>query len=181
MRLLVFAYVLLAFPLAAFARDWKVDPAKSSITFKGSYQGEAFEGRFKHFDATIAWDAANPSKSKFDVKVDPASADTGSSERDETLRGGDFFAVAKFPEARFVTQSFSKAADGSVEAKGTLAIRDQTRPVTLKVHFVESGDTATLDVDTTLRRADFGLGNGSDWADVGADVPVHGHLSLTAR
>ncbi len=67
------------------------------------------------------------------------------------------------------------------EAKGKLTIRDKTQPVTLKVKFAENGNAATLDVDTTLKRADYGLGAGKDWSDVGADVPVHGHLILSAK
>jgi polyisoprenoid-binding protein YceI len=178
-RSLVFAALLL--PLGAQARDWQVDAAKSSLTFKGSYQGESFDGRFKKFDAAIAYDAADPSKSKFDVSVDLASADTGNGDRDDSLHGSDFFDVKKTPKAHFVTESFAKAADGSVEAKGTLTIRDKTQPVTLKVKFAENGNAATLDVDTVLKRADYGLGASSDWAEVGADVPVHGHLILTAK
>lgn len=179
MSRLIFAMVLLL-PAAALARDWQVDATKSTLTFKGSYQGESFDGKFKKFDATIAYDAADLSKSKFDVTIDLKSADTASGERDQTLATSDFFDTAKTPTAHFVTESFAKAGDG-VEAKGQLTIRNTTKPVTLKVKFVESGNSATLDVDTTLQRADFGLGNGSDWADIGADVPVHGHLALTGK
>lgn len=178
-RSIVFAALLL--PLGAYARDWQVDAAKSSLTFKGSYQRESFDGRFKKFDATIAYDAADLSKAKFDVSVDLASADTGNGDRDDSLHGSDFFDVKKTPKAHFVTESFAKAADGSVEAKGSLTIRDKTQPVTLKVKFAENGNAATLDVDTVLKRADYGLGTSSDWADIGADVPVHGHLTLTAQ
>ena len=167
-------------PIAAFARDWQVDAAKSTLSFKGSYQGESFDGKFKKFDATISYDAADPTKSKFDVTVDLASVDTDSGERDQTLAQSDFFDTAKSPQAHFVTESFAKAGDG-VEAKGHLTIRGQTKPVTLKVKFADTGDTATLDVDTTLKRADFGLGNGPDWSDIGPDVPVHGHLALTGK
>lgn len=178
-RILILAFLLL--PAAAFARDWNVDASKSTLGFKGSYQGEAFNGAFKTFDATIVYDAADPAKAKFDVTVDLASADTASAERDDSLKGSDFFAVSKFPKAHFVTESFAKAADGSVTAQGKLTIRDQTKPVTLKVVFAGNGNAATLDVDTVLKRADFGLGAGSDWNDVGADVTVHGHLALTAK
>lgn len=171
----------LLLPLSAFARDWQVDAAKSTLTFKGSYQGESFDGKFKKFDATIAYDAADPSKSKFDVTIDLAGADTGNGDRDDSLQGADFFDVKKTPKAHFVTESFAKGADGGVEAKGKLTIRDKSAPVTLKVKFAESGDGATLDVDTVLKRADYGLGAGKDWSDVGADVPVHGHLTLTAK
>lgn len=171
----------LALPAAAFARDWQVDAAKSTLGFKGSYQGEGFDGKFKKFDATIAYDANDLSKSKFDVTIDLASADTGNGDRDDSLHGEDFFDVGKTPKAHFVTESFAKAADGSVEAKGKLTIRDKTAPVTLKVKFAETGNGATLDVDTVLKRADYGLGASKDWSDVGADVPVHGRLALSAK
>lgn len=175
------AIALLLLPLAAHARDWQVDHAHSSLGFKGSYEGDPFDGRFKTFDATIAYDANDLAGAKFDVGIDLASVDTQSAERDDTLKGSDFFDTGRFPKAHFVTESFSKAADGRVEAKGSLTIRDQTRPVTLAVMFTESGSKATLDVDTVLKRADFGLGSSSDWADIGADVPVHGHLVLVAK
>ena len=179
LRMLILAALLL--PAAAFANEWNVDAAKSSLTFKGTYQGDAFSGAFKQFGATIAYDAADLATSKFDVSIDLASADTASDERDNTLKGSDFFDAAKFPKAHFVTQSFAQAADGSVTASGTLTIRDQSKPVALKVTFVANGSAATLDVDTVLKRSDFGLGSGSDWADVGADVPVHGHLVLSVK
>jgi polyisoprenoid-binding protein YceI len=133
------------------------------------------------YSAAFCIDFADVSKDKFDVTVDVASVDTKSSERDDTLRTPDFFNPAKYPQAHFVTQSFGKGADGGLEAKGTLTIRDQTKPVTLKVKFVSTGDSATLDVDTLLNRMDFGLGTSSDWVDIGKDVSVHGHLALTGK
>ena len=181
-----FLPLLILLPLAlastsVAARDWQVDAAKSSLTFKGTYQNGPFDGKFKKFDATIAFDEADTAKDRFDVKVDLASVDTQSSERDDTLRTADFFDTAKFPQAHFVTQSFAKAADGTLEAQGSLTIRDKSKPVALKVKFSGSGDTGTLDVDATLNRMDFGLGAGSDWADIGKDVQVHGHLVLTGK
>jgi polyisoprenoid-binding protein YceI len=167
--------------LPAIARDWQVDAAHSSLTFKGTYQDGPFAGRFGKFDAAIAFDDSDLSKDKFDVKVSVASVETESSERDDTLKTPEFFDPARFPHARFVTESFGKGSDGGLEAKGTLTIRDVSKPVTLKVKFTGSGNGATLDVDTTLNRLDFGLGAGGDWADIGKDVPVHGHLTLTAK
>jgi polyisoprenoid-binding protein YceI len=177
-RFLIACALLL--PAAAFARDWQVDAAKSTLTFKGTYQNEGFDGKFKKFDATIAYDAADLTKSKFDVTVELTSVDTGSGERDDSLATSDFFDTSKTPKAHFVTESFAKSGD-AVEAKGNLTIRNKTKPVILSVKFAENGNAATLDVDTTLKRADFDLGNGDDWADIGAEVPVHGHLVLTAK
>jgi len=168
-------------PLSAETRDWQVDYAKSSLTFKGTYQNGPFEGTFGKFTAVIAFDDSDVARDSFDVKVDVTSVNTQSSERDDTLRTPDFFDTTKFPQAYYVTQSFGKGADGGLEAKGTLTIRDQLKPVALKVKFSGSGDSATLDVDTVLNRQDFGLGKGSDWVDIANDVAVHGHLVLTGK
>lgn len=165
----------------AQARAWTVDAAQSTLGFKGVYQGDGFDGSFRHFDAMIHYDEADLAGSKFDVAIDLASADTDNGSRDDTLKGEDFFFTSKFPQAHFVTESFEKAADGSITAHGKLTIRDKTAPVVLAVKFAATGDTATLDVDTVLKRTDYDLGAGKDWADVGADVPVHGHLVLAAK
>jgi len=176
-----FILVLAMLPLTCVARDWQVDTSKSSLTFNGTYQGGPFTGKFGKFEAAIHYDEADLANAKFDVKVDVASVDTQSGERDDTLRTAEFFDPAKFPQAHFVTTGFEHAADGSVTAKGTLTIRAQSKPVTLKVKFAASAQGATLDVDTTLNRLDFGLGSGNDWVDIGKDVGVHGHLVLSAK
>ncbi|MGA9333109.1 MAG: YceI family protein [Rudaea sp.] len=172
---------LLALPLTVFARDWQVDMTNSSLTFRDTYQNGPFTGKFGKFDAAIAFDESDLSKDKFDVTVDMTSVDTQSGERDDTLRTAEFFDTAKYSQAHFVTQSFGKGDHGGLVAHGMLTIRDQTKPVTLKVKFSGKGDTATLDVDTTLNRLDFDLGNGSDWVDIGRDVAVHGHLALSGK
>ena len=172
---------LLLLPLAAFAREWKVDSAHSALTFTGTYQDEKFEGRFKRFDAKIDYDPADLAHAKFDVTIDIASVDTANTERDQALPGKDFFDTAQFPRAHFVTTRFRKADNGGVLADGTLSLRGVTKPVTLEVKFSPGGTGATLDVDITLKRLDFGIGGG-DWADtsmIGNDVAVHGHLALT--
>ncbi len=176
--LTVLLLLLSSLPLAAVAKDWQVDAAQSTLGFRGDYQGEAFDGVSKRFEAKISYDDADLATAKFDVGVDLSSVDTQSSERDETLASSDFFDTGNHPKAHFVTQSFAKAADGSVTAQGTLTLHGVSKPVTLKVKFAPTAGGATLDVDTTLDRLDFNLGSSSDWADVGKAVTVHGHLVL---
>ena len=167
-------------PLAAGAHAWKVDPAHSALAFTGTYQDEKFEGRFKRFDAKIDYDPADLAHAKYDVTVDIASVDTANTERDQALPGKDFFDTARFPRAHFVTTRFRKSASGEVLADGTLSLRGVARPVTLAVKFTQAGNGATLDVDATLKRLDFGIGSG-DWSDtsmIGNEISVHGHLVL---
>src|SRR5690348_10675665 len=122
-------------PLAGHARDWQVDAAKSTLTFKGTYQNGPFEGKFGKFTAAIALDENDVSKDRFDVTVDLASLDTQSGERNDTLRTADFFDIAKYPQAHYLTQSFGKADDGGLQANGSLTIKDKSKPVALKVKF----------------------------------------------
>ncbi|MGN6314531.1 MAG: YceI family protein [Rhodanobacteraceae bacterium] len=173
--------LLMSLPVVAFARAWRVDAAHSSLGFTGTYQGEQFEGRFKRFDAKISYDPADLAQSRFDVTVDIASVDTANTERDQALPGKAFFDIAQFPRAHFVTARFRKGANGGMLADGVLSLRGASKPVTLVVKFAPQANGATLDVSTTLKRLDFGIGSG-DWADtsmIGNEVTVHGHLVLS--
>ncbi|PWK88518.1 YceI family protein [Fulvimonas soli] len=176
---LLFALLL---PGAAAAADYQVQPAASRLGFSATFQGGAFEGTFGKWNAAISYDPANLAASKFDVTVDTASARTGDSDRDGALPGADFFDVAQYPQAHFVTTGFRQAG-GQVIADGRLTLRGVTKPVSLAVTFKPQGDGATLDVSTTLKRLDFGVGGG-DYADtsvIGADVKVSAHLQLVSK
>ncbi|WEN14877.1 YceI family protein [Rhodanobacter sp. AS-Z3] len=172
----------LALPCAAAATDYTLQPASSTLGFSNTFQGETFNGRFGQWTAAISYDAANLASSKFDVTVNLASVKTGDKDRDSALPGADFFNVANFPEAHFVTTGFRQAS-GKVIADGQLSLHGVTKPVSLEVTFKPQAGGATLDVSGTVKRLDFGIGTG-DYADtsvIGGDVKVTAHLQLTAK
>jgi polyisoprenoid-binding protein YceI len=172
----------LALPFAATAADYTVQPAASTLGFSDTFQGETFNGHFGQWTAAISYDAANLAASKFDVEVTLASVKTGDHDRDGALPGADFFDVAKFPKARFVTTGFRRSG-AQVIADGKLTLRGVTKPVSLDVTFKPQGSGATLDVAGTVKRLDFGVGGG-DYADtsvIGADVKVTAHLQLAPK
>lgn len=172
----------LALPGLAAATDYIVQPAASTLGFTGTFQGETFNGHFDKWNAAIRYDAADLAHAAFDVTVTLASVKTGDSDRDDALPGSDFFNVAKFPTARFVTTGFRRNG-GQVVADGKLTLRGVTRPVSLDVDFHPTAGGATLDVKGTLHRLDFGVGGGeyADTSVIGADVKVGAHLQLTAK
>lgn len=180
MKLFLASAFLLA-TVPAFATQYSVQPG-STLGFSGTFQGAAFDGEFKRFDASIAYDPADLAASKFEVNVDISSVDTGDSDRDGALPGEEFFDAANFPKARFVSTTFRKDGD-QVIADGTLTIKDISKPISLKVDFTSSGNDATLAVTTKLDRGDFKIGTG-DYADtstIGADVSVNAKLKLAAK
>ncbi|NKJ20937.1 YceI family protein [Dyella sp. SG609] len=172
----------LALPGLAGAADYAVQPAGSKLGFTSSFQGASFDGSFGKFTAAISYDAAKLATSKFDVEVDLASVKTGDKDRDGALPGADFFNVAKFPKAHFVTTGFRQNG-AQVIADGNLTLRGVTRPVSLNITFKPAGAGATLDVSGTVKRLDFGVGSGeyADTSVIGADVKVNAHLVLTAK
>ena len=182
MKRLALIVLALALPALASATDYTVQPAGSTLAFHGTFQGAGFDGHFEKFDAAIAYDPAHLDASKFDVTVDLASAKTGDSDRDTALPGSDFFDVAKFPKAHFVTTAFHQNG-GTVTADGNLTLHGVTKPVSLTVDFKPTTAGATLDVKGTVKRLDFGVGGG-DYADtsvIANDVTVTAHLSLVAK
>ncbi|WP_198670294.1 YceI family protein [Dyella sp. C9] len=172
----------LALPGLASAADYAVQPGASKLGFTSSFQGQSFDGTFGSWTAAISYDAAKLASSKFDVEVDLASAKTGDSDRDGALPGADFFNVAKFPKAHFVTTGFRQNG-AQVIADGNLTLRGVTKPVSLNVTFKPQGNGATLDVTGSVKRLDFGVGGGeyADTSVIGADVKVTAHLVLTAK
>ena len=182
MKRSVLLLLALALPCAAAAADYAVQPASSTLGFSGTFQGAAFHGQFARWTAAISYDPAHLAASKFDVTVSPASVRTGDKDQENALPGADFFDVAKFPTAHFVTTGFRQNGT-QVVADGQLTLRGVTRPLSLTVNFKPLGSGGTLDVSGTLKRLDFGVGGG-DYADtsvIGADVKVDAHLSLVAK
>nr|WP_240922626.1 YceI family protein [Oleiagrimonas sp. C23AA] len=167
-------------PLAAHATNWKVDHTHSSLGFSDSYQGEAFHGVFKDFQAQIAYDPAHLDQAHFDVSVKLASVDTQSPERDQTLTGEEFFNTSAHPTAHFASGAFTRDSAGQVTATGTLSLNGVSHPVTLKVDFHQgAGASSTLTVTTTLNRLDYKLGTASDWNAIGKQVAVKATLALS--
>lgn len=165
----------------AFAADYAM--RSGTLKFTGQQQGEAFEGRFETFSPNIQFDAAALATSKLDVSIDLASADTRNSERDDALKGSDFFAIADFPKARFVTATIRAVDATHFEADATLTIRDKTVALRFLFQFEANAEGARLSARVTLDRLAFDIGTG-DWADermIGHKVEVDVDLHLIKK
>jgi polyisoprenoid-binding protein YceI len=163
-----------------------LDPAKSSLEFTFTQAGAANKGRFTHLQVALEFSAENLAASQLDVSIEMNSVDTGDQERDDTLKGADLFAVAKFPQAHFAASQINRTASG-YEAVGKLTIRDVTRDARVPFSFrtaTENGAAVGyMSGKTSVRRLDYGVGQG-DWKatdQVGNDVAVSFTLRLIAH
>jgi cytochrome b561 len=181
--------ITLLLPLPALAvQQWNVIHEKSSISFHPKQMGTPFDGAFDRFPTTIFFDPDHLSDSKVTAEIDITSAHTGAPDRDDNMKGKDWFDAKQFPTAKFESKSIRKTGENAYEAEGTLTIRDVAVPVTLPFKLVisknEAGDvSAVMDGSITLDRSKFKLGVGQ-WADtslVANEVPVDIHLYALAN
>ena len=165
-----------AMPAAAAA--WKLDAAKSQLGFSGTQTGVAFNGHFTRFSTQIDFDPDHPETSHIVVVIDPASAVTGDTQRDGALPGKDWFDIAQFPQATFVTTAISKTGANTYAATGTLTLRGVTQPIILPFTLDITGTTAHAKGHLNLVRTLFDVGQGAwssgQWValDVGVDVDI---------
>jgi polyisoprenoid-binding protein YceI len=90
----------------------KVDPARSEISFVSKQMGVPVEGRFRKFDAQIAFDPKKPEAGKVAFTIDLGSTTLGNPETDAELPKAAWFNVPKFPQASFQSTSIKGVGSG---------------------------------------------------------------------
>jgi polyisoprenoid-binding protein YceI len=146
--------------LAAPVPSWSVDAANSKLGFRGTMNGDAFNGVFRRWNAQIAFDPKNLAASKAAVTVEVASAVTGDADRDQAMPTADWFSASAQPRASFVATAFKDLGGGKYQASGDLTIRGVKRPVVLPFTLAISGDTARMNGAVVINRTAFGIGQG---------------------
>jgi len=185
LRMLGLAATLLAVGTAHGATAWVADSTASRLGFTGTLAGGTFDGRFHRFEPDIVFDPADLAGSRFRVTIETGSADTQDADRDAILKGPEFFAVERWPVAVFAASRFVSLGNGRYEARGRLTLRDVTRDLAVPFGFQASTDgrTATMSGSATVRRLDFGVGQG-EWRDtewVGDEVTIRFDLLLQRK
>lgn len=151
-----------ALALPAAATDY-VQAQGSRLAFASQFEGESFAGRFPGFSTRLHFDPARPQDARLDVAIPLAGAVSGNRDRDDALRGADFFHVARFPQARYRATGFRHLGGDRYAADGLLSLRGIEKPVTLEFTWTP-GPRPLLVGRATVSRLAFGVGGG-DWAD----------------
>lgn len=144
---------------------WVIDPSHSEISFKVKHlMITNVKGVFKEFDASIYTTGNDFLTSEIDFWMNPASIDTGDSNRDAHLKGPDFFDSEEHKQINFVGNSYEKLDDeGHYELYGDLTIKGITKRIKLNVEFSGvmkdpwGNDKAGFIIEGKINRTDFGL------------------------
>jgi polyisoprenoid-binding protein YceI len=143
--------------------DWQLDPVHTSVEFVARHlMVSKVRGKFTEVAGSIHV-AEDPTESWVEVRIDPASVETGDEQRDEHLRSPDFFDVERYPEIRFRSTKVEGSSPGRFLVRGDLTVHGVTRPVMLDVEYHGwtpdpwGGRRAGFSASTEVDREDFGL------------------------
>lgn len=171
---------------------WVLDPSHSEITFKVKHMMFTnVSGKFDTFQATAESDSDNFENARFDFQAETTSINTGNADRDNHLRGGDFFDAEQFPQLTFKSTAFQQKSGDDYTLTGDLSLHGVTKSISLDVEFGGLaqdpwGNTkAGLSATGKLNRKDFGLNwNAALEAGgvlVGEEVKLHIELQFVKQ
>ena len=136
---------------------------KSTLIFVSKQMNVPTEGKFKAFKSTVSFDPAAAAKASIDFEIDPASIDLGNKEANDEAKGKDWFNVKAFPTARFVSSAVKSLGNNKFEVLGKMTVKGKTRDLVAPVSFRQEGNLGVFEGSLTLKRADYGIGEGM-WA-----------------
>ena len=143
--------------------QWSLDPTHSELQFKVKHlMITTVTGSLKIFSASLTSEGDDFENGKVSFEAEINSIDTGNTDRDNHLKGADFFDAEQHPKVSFISTSLEK--DGSdYVIKGDLTLKGVTKPVKLNAEF---GGIATdpwgntkagFTLSGKINRTDYGL------------------------
>jgi len=144
---------------------WTIDLVNSQIGFKVKYlMFSKVRGNFKEFDASIYTTGDDFRSVEIDFWLNPASIDTGNTQRDAHLKNEDFFDVDKFKEINFTANTFAETdKEDNYELYGELTMKGIKKQIKLDVEFGGiikdpwGADKALFSINGKINRKDWGL------------------------
>ena len=135
-------------------------------------------GRFNKFEGHFESPDDDYTKARGEVKVEVASLESRSDQRDTHLRSADFFDAEKYPYITFKLTGIEPVDDENFRVKGELTVKEITKPITLDAT-VEgrmpdpfgAKERVGISARGQLNRMDFGL----NWDGLAGAVPFASH------
>lgn len=142
----------------AAAGRWVLDPAHSSVRIASKTMWGLVTVKGGFADVTGEGEVLPGGAARGSLTVRAASIDTGNAKRDTHLRSAEFFGADEHPDLVFTARSVAPSGNGTAEVTGELTVRGVSRPVAFAARLtVSSAQDVTLEAETALDRAEFGM------------------------
>ena len=137
---------------------YPITAQNSKVDFVGSKVTGSHNGSFQDFSGQIDY-AGNVETSRVNINIKTESITTDDEGLTKHLKTPDFFDVAKFPEASFVSTAIKAGGDkgASHTVTGNLTLHGVTKSVTFPATIAVTPDVASVDASFSIKRKDFGI------------------------
>ncbi len=136
-------------------------------TIKHKGGEEIIRGTLNNLNGNITFDPKNPRAASFDIAISVGSINTGKKDRDNDLKKGDYFNLAKYPLIKIKSTSVTQDRPGGVIyiLHGDLTMKGVTKPVNIQFTATPFGTGYLFRGTLEMNRLPFNVGTKDDDAD----------------
>ncbi len=144
--------------------SWEIEPSHAKIGFAIAHFGiSETEGKFHKYSGTVTASKEDFSDATIELSIDVNSIDTENEQRDNHLKGEDFFEVDKYPSIVFKSKKMKPMGNNKYKLLGEFTMHGITKTIELDAEYRGTvkdpwGNTkAGFLVTGLINREDFGL------------------------
>jgi len=143
----------------AGAETLPISPDNSKIDFVAAKVTRSHNGSFKQFAGTIDLVSNSIEQSRVAIDIDAASVVTDEPDLTKHLQTPDFFDVAKFPKATFVSTKIEPNTTGGAthNVTGNFDLHGVKKSISFPATIQVSVDSVSVNAEFAINRKDFGL------------------------
>jgi polyisoprenoid-binding protein YceI len=167
--------VFCIFPSANHAQVpvYEVTPVESTIKF-GVDSSVPIRGTFDKWTATIKFSSQDVRSAVLDIEIQADSVNTGSSLKNNKLKGKDFFNTKDSPIISFKSTSVIQTSPTTFDLQGDFTIRGVTKTEKLTLTATGRGSTSgSIDGTMAFDRKDYGMNKSIPFIKIANRVEVN--------
>ena len=158
---------------------YDIDQAHTHFGFTAKHLAvSTVRGRFNKFEGFFESPDDDYTKAAGEIKIDVASLESRSDQRDTHLRSADFFDAEKYPYITFKLTSIEPVDEENFRVHGELTVKETTKPLVLEATIegrlpdpFGAKERVGISARGQLNRMDWGL----NWNGVAGTVPFASH------
>jgi polyisoprenoid-binding protein YceI len=140
-----------------------ISPENSKVEFVAAKVTRSHQGSFKQFAGKIDLAPNSVPGSRVSIDIDTASVVTDEPKLTDHLKTADFFDVAKYSKATFVSTKIDPVTTGSTAQKqpfnvtGNFDLHGVKKSISFPANIEVTPDNVAMDADFAINRKDFGI------------------------
>jgi polyisoprenoid-binding protein YceI len=158
---------------------YEIDQQHTHLGFTAKHLAvSTVRGRFNKFEGEFESPDDDYTKAHGEVKIEVASLESRSDQRDTHLRSADFFDAEKYPYITFKLTGIDPVDEENFRVNGELTVKDITKPIVLEATIegrlpdpFGGKERVGISARGQINRMDWGL----NWDGVAGTVPFASH------